>query len=249
MLNVKGKTALVTGGSLGIGTATVRVFAEKGIRTFFTSRQHRKEAEAIAKETGATAFYGDLSSLEGAEAAAREFLNLAETADILVHNAGIWTYGEMGAFPAEIWRETMTVNLDAVFALTNAGVKFSGELLAEAATHSVAIGIFLGLVAGKFLGITLFSYGAVRLGMADFPVGMGFRHVAGVGLLGGIGFTMSIFISDLSFGKNPGELIVAKTAILVSSLTAGILGILWLLFVHWRDTRRQMVKGAFAHGV
>jgi len=136
-----------------------------------------------------------------------------------------------------------------IFALTNAGVDFSLDLFSQALTHTVAVGIFLGLVVGKFLGITLFSFGAVKLGLAAFPVGMGFRHVAGVGLLAGIGFTMSIFISDLSFGKHPEQLIIAKTAILVSSLTAGILGISWLLLVHRRDSKRQNVKGAFGHGV
>jgi len=136
-----------------------------------------------------------------------------------------------------------------IFALTNAGVKFSGELITHAATHSVAVGIFLGLVLGKFIGITLFSYAAVKLGFAALPLGMGFRHVAGVGLLGGIGFTMSIFISDLSFKNHPEQLVVAKTAILMSSLAAGALGIGWLLLVHWKDSRRQMVKGAFQHGV
>ena len=136
-----------------------------------------------------------------------------------------------------------------IFALTNAGIHISGGLLSHTFTHTVAIGVFLGLVLGKFLGITIFSWGAVKLGLATLPVGMGFRHVAGVGLLGGIGFTMSIFISDLSFSGSPERLIVAKTAIFLASLTAGTLGVLWLLLVHWWDTRRQPVKGAFAHGV
>jgi len=136
-----------------------------------------------------------------------------------------------------------------LFALTNAGIHLSGDFLSQAVTHSVAIGVFLGLVLGKFLGITLFSWVAVKLGLATLPVGMDFRHIAGVGILGGIGFTMSIFISDLSFGGFPEQMIVAKTAIFLASLTAGTLGVLWLLLVHWWDTRRQMIKGAFAHGV
>jgi 3-oxoacyl-[acyl-carrier protein] reductase len=120
MLNVEGKSALVTGGSLGIGRATVRIFAGKGIRTFFTYRTHREEAEELAKETGAVPILADLSSTEGALAAAREFLASAASADILVHNAGIWTYGEMGAMDRLTWRETMSLNLDSVYVLTNA---------------------------------------------------------------------------------------------------------------------------------
>jgi NhaA family Na+:H+ antiporter len=118
-----------------------------------------------------------------------------------------------------------------VFALTNAGIHLSSGLLSLVANHSIAHGVFLGLVLGKFIGITSFSWAAVRLGLASLPAGMRFPHVAGVGILGGIGFTMSIFIAELCFGTFPEHLVIAKAAIIIASATAGLLGIVWLLVV------------------
>jgi len=136
-----------------------------------------------------------------------------------------------------------------IFALTNAGIHLSGKLLSHATSHPVAMGVFLGLVLGKFLGITAFSWVAVRLGIAELPLGMYFRHVAGVGLLGGIGFTMSIFITELSFAGSPERLIIAKTSVILASLTSGFLGIAWLLFCHRRDNQRPMSPYTHGHGV
>jgi NhaA family Na+:H+ antiporter len=118
-----------------------------------------------------------------------------------------------------------------VFALTNAGILLSTGLVSQVMDHPIVHGIFLGLVLGKFIGITGFSWAAVRLRLASLPSGMGFTHVAGVGLLGGIGFTMSIFIAELSFGAFPERLLMAKSAIILGSCTAGLLGIIWLLIV------------------
>jgi NhaA family Na+:H+ antiporter len=118
-----------------------------------------------------------------------------------------------------------------IFALTNAGIRLSPGLVTQVADHSIFHGIFLGLVLGKFIGITGFSWVAVRLKLASLPSGMGFTHIAGVGLLGGIGFTMSIFIAELCYGAFPARLLVAKTAIIFASTTAGLLGIVWLLVV------------------
>ena len=118
-----------------------------------------------------------------------------------------------------------------VFALTNAGIRLSPGLISQAMDNSIVHGIFLGLVMGKFIGITGFSWAAVRLGLASLPSGMGFKHIAGVGLLGGIGFTMSIFIAELCYGAFPERILVAKTAVIFASATAGLLGIIWLLVV------------------
>jgi NhaA family Na+:H+ antiporter len=136
-----------------------------------------------------------------------------------------------------------------VFALTNAGIHLSGYLMSQATTHPVALGVFLGLVLGKFLGITVFSWAAVKLGVAALPLGMHLRHVAGVGLLGGIGFTMSIFIAELSFSGAPERLLIAKTSVILASLTSGLLGILWLLFCHYRDNQKAMTPYTYGHGV
>lgn len=115
-----------------------------------------------------------------------------------------------------------------LFALANAGIPLDLATMGEALAHPVTRGIIFGLVAGKFLGITGFSWIAVKTGLAKLPDDVGMRHVAGMGLLGGIGFTMSIFIADLSFPGQPEILVMAKTGIFAASLLAGILGCIWL---------------------
>ncbi|MDP9475671.1 MAG: Na+/H+ antiporter NhaA [Actinomycetota bacterium] len=109
-----------------------------------------------------------------------------------------------------------------LFALANAGVSLGGGL-AEALTSPVALGIVAGLVLGKQLGVTLFAWLAVKSGISELPQGIGWRHVYGAGWLAGIGFTMSLFISDLAFSD--GSLVAAaKLGILVASVVAGVVG-------------------------
>ena len=112
-----------------------------------------------------------------------------------------------------------------LFALANAGVPL-GEGIAEALTSPVALGIVAGLVVGKQLGITLFAWLAVKSGISELPRGISWRQVYGAGWLAGIGFTMSLFISDLAFPDSP-LVDVAKLGILVASLIAGVVG--WLI--------------------
>jgi 3-oxoacyl-[acyl-carrier protein] reductase len=120
MLNVEGKTALVTGGSLGIGKAVVEVFTAHRIQTYFSYNRHGGEAEAVARATGAVALQADLGSAAGWKALAEEFQSRSGTLDYLVHNAGIWTYFPVGSSDFAVWKETMALNLDAVGYLTNA---------------------------------------------------------------------------------------------------------------------------------
>ncbi len=109
-----------------------------------------------------------------------------------------------------------------IFALANAGVSLGGGIT-EALTNPVALGIVAGLVLGKQLGITLFAWLAVKSGVSELPTGIGWRHVYGATWLAGIGFTMSLFISDLAFAD--GSLVeAAKLGILVASLVAGVVG-------------------------
>ncbi len=108
-----------------------------------------------------------------------------------------------------------------VFALANAGVTVLGaeiELL-----HPVALGTAAGLVVGKSLGVPGFAWVAVRLGLGQLPEGASWRDLVGVGMLAGIGFTMSIFVAGLSFSE-AALLDTAKLGILGSSLLAGLLG-------------------------
>ncbi len=108
-----------------------------------------------------------------------------------------------------------------LFALSNAGVRLSG--IGAALASPVALGVALGLVVGKMLGITLFSMGAVRLGIAALPGGVTWRMLHGAAWLGGIGFTMSLFIAGLAFGDSP-LLDSAKIAVLGASSVAGVVG-------------------------
>ena len=114
-----------------------------------------------------------------------------------------------------------------IFALANAGVSLSLGTLAESFTHSVTQGVLAGLLLGKPLGIFFFSWLAVKVGISDLPNGVRWSQVLGVGFLGGIGFTMSLFITNLAFRQ--ADLITdAKVGIFAASLVAGIIGYLLL---------------------
>lgn len=115
-----------------------------------------------------------------------------------------------------------------LFALANAGIPVYFDSLGETLVHPVTIGVMLGLILGKFLGIAGFSWLAVKLGLGKLPEGVSFVHIAGVSLLGGIGFTMSIFIAELAFVGQTEYLLMAKTGILFASFIAGIGGYIWL---------------------
>src|SRR5690606_9052213 len=108
-----------------------------------------------------------------------------------------------------------------VFALANAGVSL-GAGSWDALSDPVAIGVIVGLFVGKQIGITLFAWVAVKVGIADLPQGVGWRGVHGVAVLAGIGFTMSLFIAGLAFGPALSE--VAKVGILFGSLVSGVVG-------------------------
>jgi NhaA family Na+:H+ antiporter len=113
-----------------------------------------------------------------------------------------------------------------LFALANAGVHIEGKII-DMLFHPVALGIMAGLILGKFLGISLFSRLMVRFRLAELPEGVSWSHIYGVGLLAGIGFTMSIFISGLAFTD---EYLaqVAKIGIFGASLISAIAGLLVL---------------------
>lgn len=111
-----------------------------------------------------------------------------------------------------------------VFALANAGIVLSGVGWGQLAAP-VTGGIALGLVVGKAVGITLFSWLSVKLGMAVLPTGLRWMHVVGVAFLGGIGFTMSLFISGLAF-SDEALITGAKLGILLGSVVSGAIGAL-----------------------
>lgn len=120
-----------------------------------------------------------------------------------------------------------------LFALANAGVVLDGDL-ASAFGDRVTIGVILGLVIGKQVGVTLFAWLATRMGLASLPADVRWRQVYGAGWLAGVGFTMSLFIADLAF-VNAVLLTSAKVGILSASLVAGGIG---FLILRWPATSR-----------
>jgi len=119
-----------------------------------------------------------------------------------------------------------------IFALANTGIVVGSGWMGDLSSSN-SLGIIIGLVAGKPLGITLVAFIAVTIGICRLPLDLNWKHVFGAGLLGGIGFTMSIFITNLAFaGSDPAFVATtvnaSKMAILLASLTAGTAGFVWL---------------------
>lgn len=113
-----------------------------------------------------------------------------------------------------------------IFALANAGVSLGGGGLASLG-EGIALGVAAGLVIGKPVGILGFSWLAVKLGMSRRPEGVLWSHVLGIGLLGGIGFTMALFVAGLAFDSDA-ELAAAKIGILAASVVAATAGLIVL---------------------
>ena len=119
-----------------------------------------------------------------------------------------------------------------LFALANTCIPI-GANWSEGLYSSESLGIILGLVIGKPIGIILFSLGSVKSGICNLPQGLQWKHILGAGMLGGIGFTMSLFITMLAF-KDETLINTAKIAIMAASLIAGVLGYVLL--------RRMLMK-------
>lgn len=115
-----------------------------------------------------------------------------------------------------------------LFAVANTCIAIQSDWH-EGLNHSNTLGIILGLVVGKPLGILLFSAIGVSLGLCSLPKNLKWAHVLGAGMLGGIGFTMSIFITILAF-KDPEIIVFSKIAILIASILSGLFGLLYLKF-------------------
>ena len=125
-----------------------------------------------------------------------------------------------------------------VFALANAGVVFTAATLSEAFTSSITTGVAIALLVGNPVGILFMTWLAVRLGLGQLPSAVTWRHVFGVGLLAGIGFTVAIFISGIAF-NDPAVVDQAKMGIFAASLVAGVLGYLFLRTLGARPPERN----------
>lgn len=126
-LSLEGKVALISGGSRGIGAATVRLFTAAGAKVVFSYRSAARQAEALAKECGAAVCYAvasDLNSPEAARSLVAEAVKHFGRLDILVANHGVWPVEDIpiDRMSDEQWRSTLTINLDAVFGLVKHAV-------------------------------------------------------------------------------------------------------------------------------
>jgi NhaA family Na+:H+ antiporter len=132
----------------------------------------------------------------------------------------------------------VTLFIMPLFALANAGVNISAGLSA-ALTDRISLGIITGLVLGKQIGITLFAWLAVKTGLAALPQDIGWPDIYAAGWLGGIGFTMSLFIANLAF-DGASLLAVSKVGILTASLIAGAVG--WAMFRSTKACKGAMLN-------
>lgn len=182
-------------------------------RAMYTDREYRDKGRAILGAVESTA-----ASHDGADHVDHDALALSAIARESVpplHRI------ENALHP---WSSFAVIPL---FALANAGVRFAGVDLIEAATSRVALGVSVGLVVGKMVGITLFTWLAVRLGLGVLPKMVGWGHIVGLAAVAGIGFTVSLFVAALSFAE-PATADLAKTGIFIGSLVAGVTGYLVL---------------------
>lgn len=114
-----------------------------------------------------------------------------------------------------------------LFALVNAGIVISNDTFENAISSDVTLGVVFGLVVGKFIGVSLFTWLGVKLGISSLPRGASFLHVIGLSLIAGIGFTVSLFITGLAF-SDPTVIDEAKLGILCASAIAAMLGMVVL---------------------
>ena len=130
-----------------------------------------------------------------------------------------------------------------IFALANAGVSLAGIDLIDSVTSRVALGVAVGLVVGKAIGVTGFGWLVVKLGWGRLPSGIGWQHMIGTAMLAGIGFTVALFIGELAFTDHT-VIDLAKIGIFTGSILAGVLGYLILRSTPERSRPSVLTGGA-----
>jgi len=129
-----------------------------------------------------------------------------------------------------------------LFALANAGISIDFSSIGDTILQNVSLGVIFGLIFGKIIGIAGTSFLAIKLGFARLPEGSNMSQIFGVAFLGGIGFTMSIFVADLAFVNDATLVFQAKIGILSASLFSGLFGYLWLRHVTNNDVSTGIKK-------
>lgn len=124
----------------------------------------------------------------------------------------------------------VTFGIIPLFAMANAGLEVLEMPFREVIVQPVTLGVILGLVLGKFCGIASFTWLAVKLRFSRLPGGVAWRHILGAAWLGGIGFTMSLFIGQLAFAGRPALFEDVRIGIILASLVSAVLGLTWLYF-------------------
>lgn len=195
-----GVHATLAGVALGFLTPT---------RPFYGAREYDERARAVVGSYSS----GEQSVIE------REHVDheVLELATVTRESVSPLTRLEEGLHP---WTSFVIVPL---FALANAGVRFAGIDIGEALTDPITIGVALGLVVGKFAGITLAMYLAVRSGVGRLPISSTWANIRGLAMLGGIGFTVSLFVTGLAF-DDPAMADLAKIGIFAGSAIAAVAG-------------------------
>ena len=176
---------------------------------YYTGREYDRKARETL----------DLYSADDSSTPAREHVEheAMELATVARESVSPLTRLEEALHP---WSSFLVI---PIFALANAGVVFRDMDIADAVTSSVAMGVALGLVVGKVVGVTVFTWIAIRLGVGVFPRGTGWADIVGLAALAGIGFTVSLFITELAF-ENPLLTDQAKIGIFIGSFVAGVIG-------------------------
>jgi NhaA family Na+:H+ antiporter len=155
----------------------------------------------------------------------------------------LYRTAKLATTPLQRWEEALgmpvSVFLLPLFAFANAGVGFDRVGSGGGFPSSITVGIVLGLVVGKAVGISSMTWLATRAGLGRLPPDIGMRHILGVSLLAGIGFTMSIFIAQLGFAEHPNLLTEAKLGILLASVIAALCGLAVLAWAGRGDVCRR----------
>lgn len=177
--------------------------------TAWSGSKVREARAAFAPETPVIAQGEYIQTVQSLSSVARQ---VVPPATRLEHKLYPWVY--FGILP--------------LFALTNADVSFAGMDIGAMLTDPVLYGVLFGLLLGKPLGIMLMSFAIVKSKLASLPENVNWVHMLGASILGGVGFTMAIFVANLAF-TDEAHVATAKLGILAASLLAGVIGFLFLL--------------------